>query len=81
MAHQSEGGPKFLVEPGITGFIAKDEQEFIGFVGRLMSSPDEHRRMREQARIAGLNVSWDRVFEEVFRAYELAIDHHSKEAA
>jgi hypothetical protein len=47
----------------------------------LMSSPDDHRRMREQARIAALKASWDRVFEGVFRAYELAIDHHSKEAA
>jgi glycosyltransferase involved in cell wall biosynthesis len=77
----SGGGPKFLVEHGVTGFIAKDEQDFIGFVSRLMSSPDEHSRMREHARMAGLKVSWDRVFEGVFQAYELAIDRHSKEAA
>jgi glycosyltransferase involved in cell wall biosynthesis len=75
------GGPKYLVEHGITGFVAKDEQEFIGFVSRLMTAQEEHRRMREAARAAGLKVSWDRVFEGVFRAYELAIDRHSKEAA
>ena len=77
----SGGGPKYLLEPGVTGFVARDEQEFIGFVSRLMSAPDEHSYMREQARIAGLKGSWDHVFEGVFRAYELAIDHHSKEAA
>jgi glycosyltransferase involved in cell wall biosynthesis len=75
------GGPKYLVEPGITGFVAKDEQHFIDLAARLMSLPEEHCRMREQARIATLKVSWDRVFEGVFRAYELAIDRHSKKAA
>jgi len=77
----SGGGPKYLVEQGFSGFVARDEEEFIGLVSRLMSSPDEHRRMRGQARTAALKVSWDRVFEGVYRAYELAMDHHSKEAA
>ncbi len=75
------GGPKYLVDNGATGFIARDEHEFIRFVSRYMESTENHRRMREQARSAALNVSWDRVFEDVYRAYEQALDHHSKEAA
>ena len=53
----SGGGPKYLVEQGFSGFVARDEEEFIGLVSRLMSSPDEHRRMRGQARTAALKVS------------------------
>jgi len=75
------GGPKYLVEHGTSGFVASDADEFAGFVSKLMCSRFQHQRMCEEARNAALRVSWDSVFEEVYRAYDLARDHHSKEAA
>jgi glycosyltransferase involved in cell wall biosynthesis len=75
------GGPKYIVDHGISGFVAGNETEFIEFVSHLMSSPAHHQEMSEQARNAALKVSWNRVFEEVYRAYETAIDRHQKEVA
>jgi glycosyltransferase involved in cell wall biosynthesis len=75
------GGPKYLVQHGLSGFIAETEQDFIGFALQAISCPNEHRARREEARNAALKVSWDCVFEEVYRTYELAMDCHSKEAA
>jgi glycosyltransferase involved in cell wall biosynthesis len=77
----NSGGPKYLVDHGISGFVSGNEEEFIEFVSQLMSTPDQHQRMREQARNAALKLSWDRVFEEVYRAYETAINRNHKEVA
>ncbi|HEY3936723.1 MAG TPA: glycosyltransferase, partial [Bryobacteraceae bacterium] len=44
------GGPKFLVQSGITGHVAASDSDFINFVNHLMTSPDLHRQMREAAR-------------------------------
>jgi glycosyltransferase involved in cell wall biosynthesis len=77
----NSGGPKYLVDHGISGFVSRNEEEFIDFVSHLMSSPDQHRNMREQARTAALKRSWDCVFEEVYRAYETAINRNHKEVA
>jgi glycosyltransferase involved in cell wall biosynthesis len=75
------GGPKYVVEHGISGFVSRNEEEFIEFVSHLMSSPDQHRQMREQARNAAMKVSWNCVFEEVYRAYKMAINRHHEEVA
>jgi glycosyltransferase involved in cell wall biosynthesis len=75
------GGPKHVVNHGITGFVSRNDGEFIEFVSHLMSSPDQHREMREQARNAAMKASWNCVFEEVYRAYETAINWYHKEVA
>ena len=65
----SSGGPKFLVQPGVTGYVAEDDDDFVRCVNRLMMDCDLHQRMSLAARQYACAQSWDEVFERVFRAY------------
>jgi phosphatidylinositol alpha 1,6-mannosyltransferase len=66
----SEGGPKYLVEPGATGFVADSEEAFVSAVLAVMNDSTLHRRMCEAAPEGAVHNSWDRVFEsEVYAAY------------
>jgi glycosyltransferase involved in cell wall biosynthesis len=69
----SRGGPKYIVEDGISGFVASDEGKFASHIGTLMGSPEILQRMRSAARKKAEAASWDRVFEEVYEAYEQAV--------
>jgi glycosyltransferase involved in cell wall biosynthesis len=69
----NHGGPKFLVQPGITGFVAESEGEFVDAVSVLMGSPHLHARMRSAAVDYAKEHSWDRVFESVWDVYSEAI--------
>jgi phosphatidylinositol alpha 1,6-mannosyltransferase len=66
----NSGGPKFLIQPGVTGYIAQSDSEFISAVARLMNDRDLHSSMRLAARQYACGVSWDSVFRGVFQAYE-----------
>jgi glycosyltransferase involved in cell wall biosynthesis len=63
------GGPKFLVQSGVTGFVAPDDVAFIRCILDLMNDPGMHVRMRQAAREHACSISWDRVFEGVYDAY------------
>ena len=63
------GGPKFLVDSGVTGFVAEDDIAFIQRIRDLIDDPALHSRMRQAARARALSISWDRVFERVYEAY------------
>ena len=68
------GGPKYLVESGINGFVASDDDAFIRAVLDLVGDPVLHRRMCGAARAHALTRSWDRVFEQVYETYSRAGD-------
>lgn len=63
------GGPKFIIQNGVTGFVAKDAAEFTKYIERLMDDPNEAEAMQK----AGLDVvatrSWKNVFASVYDAY------------
>jgi len=63
------GGPKFLVEPGVTGYVAANGVEFTGFVSKIMNDCGLHAKMRAAALAYALRQSWDEVFESVFGTY------------
>jgi phosphatidylinositol alpha 1,6-mannosyltransferase len=65
----AEGGPKFLVEPGLTGFVASQLDEFTRRVLLLKSDPDLREQMARNARRAASAFSWDGVFERVYQVY------------
>jgi glycosyltransferase involved in cell wall biosynthesis len=67
------GGPKFLVQPGITGFLAHSDQEFVETVVFLALHPEWVDAMRKSAREQAEQASWNSVFGEVYQAYEVAI--------
>ncbi len=65
----SRGGPKFLVEEGVTGFVAGNETQFLEAVVKLQRNLDLRRDMRRSAREAALKRSWGAVFAGVYSRY------------
>ena len=65
----NQGGPRFLVQSEITGYVAEDFPHFIRSVKSLLKDLDTHHAMREAARSYACGLSWDSVFEKVFYAY------------
>ena len=70
------GGPKFLIEPGKCGAVAKNEQEWADVVVRLIrgfADPTHKQTMRDAARARALTFSWSQVFERVYEAYDACL--------
>jgi phosphatidylinositol alpha 1,6-mannosyltransferase len=64
------GGPKFIVQEGVTGFVAANDEDFVGQVATLCDQRDICRRMSFAARQRALNSSWDSVFRSVYETYD-----------
>jgi glycosyltransferase involved in cell wall biosynthesis len=64
-----DGGPRTIVEDGVTGRIATDAQ-FAAAVAGILGDAEKHAAMRTAARTYSLTASWDSVFEGVYAAYE-----------
>ncbi len=67
-----DGGPRYIVQDGQTGFIAKDE-DFAQKILSVLGNPLLLLKMRAAARADALAASWDSVFEGVYDAYDLAL--------
>ncbi|MDQ3321538.1 MAG: glycosyltransferase [Acidobacteriota bacterium] len=72
------GGPKFIVQTGKTGFVAKNLDEFVKFSIELMDNPEKLAQMKQDSRQFALSRSWDAVFESVYDAYGAAKEHLDK---
>jgi glycosyltransferase involved in cell wall biosynthesis len=70
----NRGGPKFLVEDGVNGFVARNDQHFVACVLRAMEPQTDFAKMKTAARVQGEQASWDRVFEKVYGDYEMCLD-------
>jgi len=68
-----QGGPKFIVQNNVTGFIAKNFEEFSKYALMLMDNPEKLATMKKAAREFASSRSWDAVFESVYDAYAEAI--------
>ncbi len=68
----SGGGPKFLIEPGVNGFVAHDAAAFGTAIAGLMREPALQQQMARAARAQALGTTWDAVFEKVYQAYGIA---------
>ena len=68
-----QGGPKFIVSHGETGFVAKDLAEFTGYTIGLMDDRSKLEEMKKISRESAMSRSWDSVFESVYAAYAEAI--------
>jgi glycosyltransferase involved in cell wall biosynthesis len=63
-----DGGPKTIVRDGQTGRVVPEE-EFAAAAAGILTNPAMHQTMRQAARAYALTMSWDAVFEGVYRAY------------
>jgi len=75
-----DGGPCTIVRDGVTGRIA-DDGEFAAAVAGVLDDPEKHAEMRLAARAHALTMSWDSVFEGVYKAYETILPAENENAA
>jgi glycosyltransferase involved in cell wall biosynthesis len=68
-----DGGPKYIVRDGVTGFVVGDGG-FAGAVAGLVRNRERLERMRVAAREYALGCSWDAVFGGVYEAYSRALE-------
>jgi phosphatidylinositol alpha 1,6-mannosyltransferase len=67
------GGPKFIVQEGVTGFVANDDSRFIERTAQLLIDAHARTRMGRAAREYASCQSWNTVFENVYDGYRAAI--------
>jgi len=67
----ADGGPKFIVRSGETGFIADTDRAFARCVVELAKDRTLAKRMGLAARRQGLESSWDAVWEEMQTAWSM----------
>jgi glycosyltransferase involved in cell wall biosynthesis len=65
----ADGGPKFVIEEGVTGFAAATDDEFIARVITLTQDAQLRQRMAAAARAATANKTWDDIMSTVYRNY------------
>lgn len=68
-----DGGPKFIVRDGETGFVTEDDL-FAGTVAKLVRDRPRLEEMRVKAREYALGCSWDAVFDRVYAGYDTAMN-------
>jgi glycosyltransferase involved in cell wall biosynthesis len=77
----NQGGPKFVVKHGETGFIAENLADFTKFTIELMDDPAKLNTLKLRAREFSMSRSWEAVFKGVFDAYRQALDIRQKSEA
>ena len=70
-----EGGPKFLIEHGRSGFIADGDEDFIETVIRLAKEPEQLTDVAQAARRFALENSWEAIFEKMYDYYKIAMNY------
>ena len=75
------GGPKFLVKEGVTGFVAHEPEIFIRRIDELLMDPAKRASMSMAAREFALGISWDSIFEKVYIVYGHALHTASNRRA
>jgi len=68
-----QGGPKFIIDEGVSGYPAATDAEFVRRVAEIMMSPDLQAMMSAAARKQACKASWDAVFDDVYAAYDYAL--------
>jgi glycosyltransferase involved in cell wall biosynthesis len=63
------GGPGFVVEPGVSGFLAENDQQFIDMTIMVVRDRALRARLGKGARESALEWSWDRVFDRLYEVY------------
>jgi len=70
-----QGGPKFIVQEGVTGYVAKNLDDFVKYSIELIDNPEKLATMKRASLDFALTRSWDSVFESVYRTYREARDY------
>lgn len=63
------GGPKYLVEDGVSGFVRHNAEGYAAAISMLRGSPALRKSMGIAARTSALTRSWGAVFEGIYQQY------------
>ena len=77
----AEGGPRFVIDDGVTGFAAATDEEFIARVLALADDAQLRQRMAAAAREATAHRTWDDVMASVYGSYREVCEWAEAEAA
>jgi glycosyltransferase involved in cell wall biosynthesis len=67
------GGPRFIVDHGVTGWVAESDEGLCRYVRELVQDGEARRRMGMAARSQMNARSWDSVFDAVYEGYRQAL--------
>jgi phosphatidylinositol alpha 1,6-mannosyltransferase len=67
------GGPKHIVEDGVTGLVASSAADFAQAILTLADQPERRLEMGKAARRFANQASWDVVFDQVAEAYSASL--------
>ncbi len=70
-----QGGPKFIVQEGETGYVAKQFDDFVKYSIDLIDDREKLEKMKRASLAFALTRSWDSVFERVYDTYREAKDY------
>jgi phosphatidylinositol alpha 1,6-mannosyltransferase len=65
----SGGGPKFLIEEGVSGLVAPSDDQFVTAAVSVAKNPELRHDLHQGALQSKFVQTWDDVFEEIYRAY------------
>ncbi len=66
-----EGGPKYLICGGENGQLASSAEEFARWLLQWSQAPERIAGMQLHSRESAQRLSWDAVWEDVYRRYEI----------
>ena len=69
----ASGGPKYLVESGVSGWVAHDDADFVRRAISLAASSATLAGMRAGARRNAERRSWEQVFTDLYASYEAVL--------
>jgi phosphatidylinositol alpha 1,6-mannosyltransferase len=70
----ANGGPKFIIGNGVTGYVADKRRDFFDATVNLMAEREKLQQMSEDAREMACGETWDHIFEEVLGTYEFCLE-------
>lgn len=70
----NDGGPRHIVQHGVTGFVAQSDQDFIACVRYALENRKALVQMSTDARAYAARQNWDAVFRDVFAVYSNCVN-------
>ena len=72
------GGPKFLIENNVSGFLAGTEAELAEKIGEIIKTRDVLKPMSTEARSFAIENSWNAIFQKTYGYYNICSSYDKK---
>ena len=72
------GGPKFLIENNVSGFLAGTEAELSEKIGEIIKTRDILKPMSTEARRFAIENSWNAIFQKTYGYYSICSSYDKK---